>query len=113
MNKKRIYFGRIMTGYEFIELMREFRWRDPKTGKKLGKWAPFSKDGLSQDEIDGSLVNRKRFEGWEYWFGRVYPDEVLHEERIITYWLCNTDSTNGRCISRFLKKKGFHEIEEL
>ncbi len=80
--KKMITFVRVMNGYEFIEFMRKFGW------KHNGKYYKPHED-LSFNTIGyySLSCNRRKFEGWDFWFGRLYPTEYLNEETEITYTL--------------------------
>lgn len=98
MGKQALIYEKIMTGYEFIEFMRSFNWKG-KDGKYL--------TGYHKPMIVEARINKKNFQGWEYWFDRRYPEDVLLERRVITYPYCPQRDTYARKVHIFLVNKGF------
>lgn len=103
--KKKVTFYRVMNGYEFIEFMRNFGWRNN------GKYQKPHPDLFPMTTAYRKLSDtRKKFEGWDFWFGRCFPTDFLNEETEITY----TINVNGRNdtykrIKDILLKNGFAE----
>lgn len=102
--RKYVTFYKIMSGYEFIEFMKKFGWKH--NGKYL---KPHSDLSFSTCGYAALSETRRKFEGWDYWFGRCFPTDVLHEKTKITYTTCcfDTDFYKFKSIEKVLLKNGF------
>lgn len=103
MKKRMVTFSRVMNGYEFIEFMRKFGW------KHNGKYYKPHED-LNFSSIGYSILSntRRKFEGWDFWFGRLYPMECLDEETEITYTLLERNGRyNYEHVKEVLLRNGF------
>lgn len=99
--KNKTTFYRIMNGYEFIEFMRKFGW------KHNGKYIIPDPDLAKHPGAYYKLSNtRRKFEGWEFWFSRPFPTDILYEETEITYTLRNDVYLFER-IEEILLRNGF------
>ena len=105
MVERRVY-GRRMNGYEYIEFMRQFNFKDER-GRYIGEFhRPTS--------IGQMRVDKRKFEGWKYWFDRPYPVDILDEEILITYsrtlrWCGRTYFYDH--VDEFLTNNGFVLLE--
>lgn len=112
MGKQRmITYSRTMNGYEFIEFMRKFGW------KHNGKYLKPHKDlgggeyGPGYYRLSGT---RRKFEGWEYWFDRPFPTDILHEETEITYAMSASKELTWTFeeVEKILYRNGFSRKSE-
>ena len=104
--KKLVEFYRVMSGYEFIEFMRKFGW------KHNGLYQKPSEDMEPKSQGYQKLSEtRKKFEGWDYWFGRCFPVDVLDEEHAITYAISKTNKYFDD-VKTILVRNGFKETGE-
>lgn len=103
MKRKMVTFSRVMNGYEFIEFMRKFGW------KHNGKYyKPHEDLSLNVTGYDILSRTRRKFEGWDFWFGRLYPTECLDEETEITYTIVKKKPTYYyECVEEILLRNGF------
>lgn len=101
--KETAIYGRRMNGYEFIEFMRQFNFKDEK-GRYIGQFQ-------RPKSIGQRLIDKKKFEGWKYWFDRTNPMDVLDEEILITYSYTYTCTYYIGRIDEFLRENGFELLE--
>lgn len=99
---KNVTFYKVMTGYEFIEFMRKFGWKHNGKYHKPHKDVSFSAAGYYR-----LSETRRNFEGWDYWFGRCFPTDVLDEETEITYSCDKMHNGNFEAIKAVLLHNGF------
>lgn len=100
-------YGRRMNGYDYIEFMRQFNFKDER-GRYIGEFHRPTSIGQRQ-------VGKKKFEGWKYWFDRPYPDDVLDEEILITYSRTlrgNRYTYFYDYVNEFLTSNGFVVLED-
>lgn len=96
-------YEKIMDGYEFIEFMKSFNWKN-EHGKYMTNY--------HSPEIGESLINKKNFQGWDYWFDRPYPEDVLREKRAITYLYYPQKQYCAIRVNTFLTKCGFKLLND-
>lgn len=103
MKRKMVTFGRVMNGYEFIEFMRKFGWKHNGQYYKPHNDLAFNAAGYCR-----LSETRRKFEGWDFWFGRLYPMECLDEETEITYTMLEKPGKYiYECVKEVLLRNGF------
>lgn len=100
-----------MTGWEFLEMVKKLRWK--KTiGRSGYKWH-YGDAKIGERSYLNTVnyaIKRNGFEGWEYWFEKLFPYDYFDEKTEISYLVSYRDYHDYLCVKRFLEEHGFKEV---
>lgn len=106
MARTRVYYGKIMNGYEFVDFMRKFNWRS------YGRfYKPYGLDKNTRQRYAKYHIDRNRFEGWKNWFDKTFPEDTFNEKYLITYYVSENNNAAKEDVIWWLEENGFKRID--